>query len=619
MRKTYITSFAVATLAASGLVSCGSEGSKDNSNEGSEAEAEFGIAEVALTNAPGDVRCVMITAEGSARTVSKKFSVLEGENAVFRLNRLPVGSVKFSADAFDAPCGTVVPPIPEPTWLSQDVSVRLRGGILKNVALLMVQNGRAAVSVDFDSSRGLPADPTGADCSGTVSGNPQAYVVPVAPGITTHPVLTVGDSPNLKPDGVTPYRLVGIPDGMGAFDNGDATFTLLVNHELSAGDGVVRAHGATGAFVSKHTICKSNLEVVKSEDLIQQHVLWVPSVGYSAPSTGNAFGRFCAGDLPEESAFYDAASGTGFDGRLYMNGEEFGAEGRAFAHGLDGISYELPRLGKFSWENSVASPEPGLTTVVAGLDDSGGGQVYFYFGTKTNAGSPVDRAGLTDGKLYGLRISGVATEPTLGLAAPTAFDLYEHGNVENTTGAALQTASVANGVTGFQRPEDGVWDPNNPNHFYFVTTASFTGSTRLWVLRFNDAQDPTAGGEIEMLIDGATEGGKMFDNMTMDRYGHIYLQEDVGGNAHIGKIHRYDVATDALTEVAEHYRPYYEPGVDPLRFKTIDEEASGIIDVSDILGPGHFLLNDQSHNSIAGELVQDGQLLHMYDPAAAGL
>jgi MYXO-CTERM domain-containing protein len=44
------------------------------------------------------------------------------------------------------------------------------------------------------------------------------------------------------------YRLAGIPDGMGAYDNGNGTFTLLVNHELGATSGIARAHGASGAF-----------------------------------------------------------------------------------------------------------------------------------------------------------------------------------------------------------------------------------------------------------------------------------------------------------------------------------------------------------------------------------
>lgn len=46
---------------------------------------------------------------------------------------------------------------------------------------------------------------------------------------------------------------------------------------------------------------------------------------------------------------------------------------------MDGTSYELPALGKASWENLLARPDSGRQTVVIGLDDSSGvvnGQVY---------------------------------------------------------------------------------------------------------------------------------------------------------------------------------------------------------------------------------------------------
>jgi hypothetical protein len=38
--------------------------------------------------------------------------------------------------------------------------------------------------------------------------------------------------------------MVGISDGLGAFDNGDGTFTVLMNHEIANTLGVTRAHGA---------------------------------------------------------------------------------------------------------------------------------------------------------------------------------------------------------------------------------------------------------------------------------------------------------------------------------------------------------------------------------------
>jgi hypothetical protein len=184
----------------------------------------------------------------------------------------------------------------------------------------------------------------------------------VEAGVRTVAILTVGDSPNAKPDG-TPYRMVGLPDGLGAFDNGDGTFTLLMNHELGPTSGIARAHGAAGAFVSKWIIRKADLAVMHVSDLIQQVVTWNPATSsFNPPASGVAFGRFCSADLPAPSALFDAASGRGFDGRLFFNGEEVGDEGRAVVHGMDGTSWEAPRLGKFSWENSVPNPGTGEKT-----------------------------------------------------------------------------------------------------------------------------------------------------------------------------------------------------------------------------------------------------------------
>ena len=40
--------------------------------------------------------------------------------------------------------------------------------------------------------------------------------------------------------------MVGIPDGLGAFDNYDDTFTVLMNHEIAPASGVPRQHGSPG-------------------------------------------------------------------------------------------------------------------------------------------------------------------------------------------------------------------------------------------------------------------------------------------------------------------------------------------------------------------------------------
>ncbi len=466
----------------------------------------------------------------------------------------------------------------------------------------------------------LAAQKRGATTGPSSSESP--YIIRSVPGVVVKSILTVGDSVNFKPDGVTPYRMVGIPDGLGAFDNGDGTFTVLMNHELSTG-GVIRAHGANGAFVSRWVIRKDDLTVLHGEDLIQNVATWnTATSSYNTPANGITFSRFCSADLAAPSAFFNSATGLGFDGRIFLNGEESGTEGRAWAHLLNGTSYQLPRLGRFSWENSVANPGSGNKTIVAGTDDSTPGQVYIYIGTKTASGSPIDKAGLTNGSLYGVKVNGVGVENRdLGIASGTQFSLFDLGNVQNTTGAQLQTASAANGVTEFLRPEDGAWDPSNPNDFYFVTTDRFdtvkagTGSTvgrsRLYRLHFFNIADPAAGGVIDTVLDG-TEAQQMMDNIGINKRGQIMIQEDVGNNAHIGKVWRYSIAKDTLNLTAEHDPARFITGAPD--FLTQDEESSGIIDVSDILGEGWFLLDVQAHYSLGGELVEGGQLLALHYP-----
>jgi Ca2+-binding RTX toxin-like protein len=196
----------------------------------------------------------------------------------------------------------------------------------------------------------------------------------------------------------------------------------------------------------------------------------------------------------------------------------------------------------------------------------------------------------------------------------------------NTTFGPLQAESIANSITQFRRVEDGHFDPNHPDDFYFVTTDAFGGATRLWRLRFDDITHPEAGGVIDVIIDGANPASpvEMLDNMTVDALGNAMLQEDVGNQVRLGKIWQYKLGTGDLIEVARHNPDFFldtdpgTPGVQSVKDLnpsvagnqgTQDEESSGIIDLSAILGEGHYLANVQAHLSLGGELVEAGQLL----------
>ena len=250
------------------------------------------------------------------------------------------------------------------------------------------------------------------------------------PNYETISVLTT-DNTGLTADDTVPkvgggsYGMDGIPDGLGAFDNANGTFTLLMNHELGNTQGVIRDHGGIGAYVSRFVIGKNSLNVVSGEDLMKQVFGWdtVNQRSNTAPGTF-AFNRYCSADLPEVTAFFNPASNLGTQARIYLNGEEGGATGWARGHvatGPDaGKSYILGKFnlstngsgltGVGAWENLLANPFPQDKTIVIGNNDGGTGimvnSLAVYVGTKQNTGSEVDRAGLTNGTLKFVSVAG---------------------------------------------------------------------------------------------------------------------------------------------------------------------------------------------------------------------
>jgi hypothetical protein len=449
-----------------------------------------------------------------------------------------------------------------------------------------VAMGAAAV-VAVSGAGPVGAAPGGA--TGPSSSDPP-YLVRHVPGVTFTSLLTVGDS-------VGGYRMVGIPDGLGAYDNGDGTFTVLMNHEIPAGEGVVRAHGAKGAFVSKWVIDKASLRVLSGSDLIRR--VFVLSNGQYVPAPNVEISRLCSATLAPRSAFYNPATGKGYDGHIFTDGEEISG-GRAFGHVVaTGDSYHLADLGTASWENVIPHAATGDKTVVAGTSDIAGGNVYIYSGVKKTTGNPVEKAGLTGGQRYAISVPALPVEDG---AAPVP------------SGPLPFTLSTTTG-TGWDRPEDGAWDPRNPNDFYFVTTASFTERSRLWRLRFADVTNPAAGGTVEMVLEGpagATSGPKMMDNMTINDRGQVLIQEDPGNQLYLAGVYQYDIQSGALRRIADHDPQRFLP--DGAYFDTVDEESSGIIPAP-FLGAGKYLLDVQNHLELADpELVEKGQLLVMNVP-----
>ena len=472
-------------------------------------------------------------------------------------------------------------------------------------------------------------DYTGSDLKAATNILPPTFLVGTEGRAVFRKVIQAGEQGN------NGYRFNGIPDGIGVTDNGDGTLRVLVNHELGNTAGDVRAHGSKGAYVSDLTIDKATLSVISGKDfLASANDLFIASPDGTTWTNGTttAFNRFCSADLAAATAFRNGTNG--YAGRIFLTGEESGAEGRAFAHVLDGTDagkvYEVASLGNLSFENVVANPLAQDKTVVVSLDDtSNNGQVYVYVGNKATTGNAIQQSGLAGGITYGVRVNSAGTTNTeVGtLATPNdtglglngsgvgTFELVNLGDVKAKTGATLNSESITAGVTNWLRPEDGAWSKDGKT-FYFVTTASTTApnnASRLWALEFTNLANPEAGGTVKMLLNGS-EGHVMLDNMTVADDGSILLQEDPGGNERLAKIWRYNPSTDTLVELAQH-NPVLFGGTAATNpnFITNDEESSGIVDISSYLTGvsgydttkfSYFLIADQIHKAVASPTSQ---------------
>lgn len=467
------------------------------------------------------------------------------------------------------------------------------------------------------------------------------YVLPVGTGVSVKSLLTVGDG--AAADG---YQMVGIPDGLGLVrsDEDSRDFTLLMNQELRGSQGAVRRHGKIGAFVSELEIDSDSFEVEQGNDLIDRDVRYwnyvTQSYGPTAstggvnprdpsdtfPAQAAEFQRFCSSSITEWGQLFNWRGGKGYRGQIYFANEENGDEGRLFGVTVDGQAQQLPRLGLFSWENTLAAYNDGDRTVVIGNEDGAAGQLWIYSGYKQRTGNPFDKAGLTNGSdfVLDLKNEAVSTDAqfraTYGKGKAVSFRLGSDERVDwDSSGARQNADGAAKGLT-LNRIEDGAFDPRRPNDYYVLTTEGAPGVvpsepavTRdgggLWRIRFKDVDRPELGGTIELLLDGSEAPYlNKPDNMGIDRSGNLLIQEDPGNNAQLARILAYDVDTGDRGVVAE-----FDPAIfrkAGAGFLTEDEESSGIIDASKVLGKGWFLFDAEVHKAFPDATkVEYGQLL----------
>jgi len=489
------------------------------------------------------------------------------------------------------------------------------------------------------------------------------YMESVNSAATLRTLITTGDI-------IGGYQLPGIPDGLGIRMNG-ANAQILMNHEISpAASSVKRVGGAsTGSTISSLTYDLASGKITGGSEAIKR-ITWfdyatgkygttpgapvgalaVDAYGVALHST--AISRFCSANLVQDGDLAVKENGIvyGYAGAAHFTGEESGDESRAWALNMDGELVQLGAFGLGAWENIVQVPTANRTSAFMMNEDGPAtdSQLFMYVGEKQQQtvttttlvktrikvkGKPVTRttkqktstsipwyqaAGLTNGKSYVMKIGNFAMEKDFRAAVGkngstpvtfTAIDATMNGKVQN------QMAAL--GGTSLARVEDGSFDPNHPNDYYFVTTESNKDAKAttsnpasptikrdggaLWRLRFDDVKNPLAGASITMLLDGSEAPYlNKPDNMTVDGSGNILIQEDPGNNDHIARVIAYRISDGRMAVLAQFKTQYFSKS-ETATFMTVDEESSGVVDATALLRSGasdkasYYLLDAQVH------------------------
>jgi len=472
-------------------------------------------------------------------------------------------------------------------------------------------------------------------------------------------LITNGEVTNGLQAGSSVFTPVGIFDGLGAYDNLDGTYSLLVNHELGntngyqyqvqvkAGSAAAATQTVTGARISRFVVAK---DIDGNTANGYQTRLLAGGLAYdqvNSPnasfSLGSGINRFCSANLIPAGQF----GGRGFVDSLYLAGEET-SNGRFFA--LDPSTaklYHVPAFGLGGWESATAVDTGNANTVAVLLfDDTSGTPNYLYLwvGSKSAGSSDLlERNGIAanSGSLYAWKADAIANTPAgvAGVALNTAISggwvsLGTGSQIAAlTTAADLRSLATGAGAMQFTRIEDGDVNPITGRQVAFTTTggsgADLYGNTQILDLASSFATDGLlASGantslrvvaDADRLTGTARQGGiRNPDGLAWSANGSLYVQEDrslLNGTAD-GRFGSQEASiwkVDSITGDAVRWAQIDRSAV-PTAYGQSDSaptdignwESSGILDVSSLYGAaaGSYFLSDvQAHSLTNGNIV----------------
>ena len=479
--------------------------------------------------------------------------------------------------------------------------------------------------------------------SAAIDASVKNYATSLVSEYETVKLISVGDTIPETSDPSKQFKMVGIPDGLGAHRGPRGTRIVYMNHELGSAvqsEPVVGQPLNRGAFVSK-LVLKEDGAVQSGERAYDSVYIGDTLVGPAA-EVGNAtrgFSRFCSGSL--------AGPQQGFDRPIYFANEEDGNAATTFT-GRGGLSvaifdneaHALPDLGSFAWENTLVQSGTGDRTVIMGMEDGPSAldrtvensQLYMYVGEKkrTPGATVLERNGLVGGKLYVFvaRNANIASE--LNFQEGTIGGKWvEIPGAGAMTSAQLEAASDAVRAMAFARPEDGAFNTRNDDEFFWVTTGGAAGANtlgRIYSLEL-DERDATKPAKLTVEVNAdavIADGGDTAvspDNIDVSGK-YLMVQEDgtsqsrpvMAAKGRDGSIWRFELDDDSGIEEDSATRvvTLSPPGRDGVPVGPGVWETSGIIDGTGLFGGGSWLFDVQAHppTTFPGtNTVEDGQLL----------
>lgn len=413
-----------------------------------------------------------------------------------------------------------------------------------------MKNARVAVAAVFAIATAATAVATvgAGNEPGFDTGRPAQLVPEPGSGTFIDPILSTGDV-------VGGYQMSGIPDGLGAYKDGQNNMVVMMNHEM--GKTFPGVPPGVDARISKLTINRKTRTVLE---------------GSYAFTGAEGFERFCASTLEE-------INGTPY----YFTGEEavgvgVGHDGSSIVMNAEtGQWWETKHFGHANHENVVPVERLSKFMVVTTDDDFVVGRPAYLLAYIADSFEAAVSGDPARGSLYVWKADNPAiVDIAKGTTIPGEF--VPLSQAENATSTTLKAAATLKQGYKFARLEDAATAQQRPGRLYFTDTGKNGGNTvtgAMYQLDIDPA-DPTQA-SLTLLLDGdAGDTINRPDNLDTSPHS-VVIQEDGGQN----RVLVYDIKTGDVRIVARTPNSLWE--------------SSGVLNAQTLLGQGWWLMDVQAH------------------------